>query len=46
MNSRREFLRQISGAALAAATAPFMLTWALPQGQAVPFPGEDGMILR
>ena len=29
-----------------AAAAPSIITWALPQGQAVDFPGEDGMILR
>lgn len=46
MNSRREFLKQMSRAALVAGATPAMLTWALPQGQAVPFPGEEGMILR
>jgi sulfite oxidase len=46
MNTRRNFLRQISAAALAAGAAPSVLTWALPQGQSVDFPGEDGMILR
>jgi sulfite oxidase len=48
MNSRRKFLKRISGAALAAAAAPAMLTWTLPlpQGQSVEVPGEDGMILR
>jgi len=46
MNSRRDFLKQISAAALAAGAAPSMLTWALPQGQSVDVPGEDGMILR
>lgn len=48
MNSRRDFLKQMSGAALAAAAAPAMPTWAfpLPQGQAVEVPGEDRMILR
>lgn len=35
----------MSGAALLTAAAP-MLTWALPQGQQVPFPHEEGMILR
>jgi sulfite oxidase len=43
MNSRRDFLKQISAAALA---APTILTWALPQQQSVDIPGEDGMILR
>jgi sulfite oxidase len=46
MNSRRDFLKQISTAALVAGAAPSMLTWALPQGQSVEVPGEDGMILR
>jgi len=46
MNSRREFLKQLSGAALVAGAAPTVLTWAFPHGQAVPVPGEDGMILR
>jgi DMSO/TMAO reductase YedYZ molybdopterin-dependent catalytic subunit len=45
MNSRRDFLKQISGAALAAGITP-LLAQALLQGQAVEFPGEDGMILR
>jgi len=46
MKSRREFLKQISAAALVAGAAPSVLAWALPQEQSVPFPGEDGMILR
>lgn len=48
MNSRRDFLKQISVAALAAGASPSILTWALPlpPGQGVDFPGEDGMILR
>jgi DMSO/TMAO reductase YedYZ molybdopterin-dependent catalytic subunit len=48
MSSRRKFLKQLSGAALAAAAAPAILTWALPlpQRQSVEVPGEDGMILR
>ncbi len=46
MNSRRYFLKKISAAALAATAAPKFLSWALPQPQAVDFPGEDGMILR
>jgi sulfite oxidase len=46
MNSRRDFLKQISGAALVAGAAPSMLTWAFPQRQVVEVPGEDGMILR
>jgi sulfite oxidase len=46
MKYRREFLKQMSAAALVAGAAPSVLSWALPQGQSVPFPGEDGMILR
>jgi DMSO/TMAO reductase YedYZ molybdopterin-dependent catalytic subunit len=46
MNSRRDFLKQMSGAALAASVASPLLAWAFPQGGAVEFPGEDGMILR
>src|ERR1700691_44481 len=48
MSSRRKFLKQMSGAALATAAAPAMLTWALPlpQQQGVEVPGEDGMVLR
>jgi sulfite oxidase len=46
MNSRRNFLKHLSAAALAAGAAPPLLTWALPQGQSVAVPGEDGMVLR
>jgi sulfite oxidase len=46
MNSRRNFLKQISAAALAAGAAPSLLSWAFPQSQSVDVPGEDGMILR
>src|SRR5712692_10596186 len=48
MNSRRDFLKQMSGAALVASAAPSLLSRARPlaQGQSVDFPGEDGMILR
>ena len=35
----------MSGAALLTGAAP-ILTWALPQGQQIPFPGEEGMVLR
>jgi sulfite oxidase len=45
MNSRRDFLKHVSGAAMATAV-PSILSWALPQGQSVDFPGEDGMVLR
>jgi DMSO/TMAO reductase YedYZ molybdopterin-dependent catalytic subunit len=46
MNSRRDFLRTISSATLATGLAPSALSWALPKGQSVEVPGEDGMILR
>jgi sulfite oxidase len=46
INSRRDFLKQISTAALLTTAAPSIFTWALPQGQSVDVPGEDGMILR
>src|SRR6266446_7195136 len=46
MSSRRNFVKNISAAALAAGATPSILTWALPQTQSVDFPGEDGMILR
>jgi sulfite oxidase len=46
MNSRRTFLKNLSAATLAVATARPALTWALSQGQSVDVPGEDGMILR
>jgi DMSO/TMAO reductase YedYZ molybdopterin-dependent catalytic subunit len=46
MNSRRDFLKKVSGAAIMAGAAPSMLAWALPQGSAVELPGEEGMILR
>src|SRR5271170_7174756 len=46
MNPRRDFLKQMSAAALVAGAAPSVFTWALQQGQAVEVPGEDGMILR
>ncbi|HWY21936.1 MAG TPA: sulfite oxidase [Candidatus Acidoferrum sp.] len=46
MNSRRNFLKQISLGAIAAGATPSILSWAFPQQQAVDFPGEDGMIIR
>jgi sulfite oxidase len=46
MNSRRNFLKNVSAAALAVGATPTLLSWALPQEQVVDFPGEDGMILR
>jgi sulfite oxidase len=47
MNSRRSFLKQMSGAALAAGAAPSLLSWtATAQSGAIDVPGEDGMIVR
>src|ERR1700719_1424910 len=47
MNSRRSFLKQISGAALAAAAAPPLLSWAsAAKSGSIEVPGEDGMIVR
>ncbi len=46
MNSRRDFIKHISTAALIAGAAPSMLARVLPQGQSVEVPGEEGMILR
>src|SRR5271169_3557178 len=47
MNSRRSFLKQISGAAFAVSTAPSLLSWATAaQNGAIAVPGEDGMIVR
>ena len=48
MDSRRRFLKQISGAAVAFGAAPSMLSWALPRSQSggIEIPGEDGMVVR
>jgi DMSO/TMAO reductase YedYZ molybdopterin-dependent catalytic subunit len=53
MNSRRDFLQQISSAALVAGIAPTLLsslssasTSAASPGQTVDLPGEDGLIVR
>jgi sulfite oxidase len=47
MSSRRDFLKQMSGAALAASAWSPVLTWAVPpQGQRIEVPGEDGLFLR
>jgi sulfite oxidase len=47
MNSRRSFLKQMSGAALAASAAPTLLSWtAIAQSGAIDVPGEEGMIVR
>jgi sulfite oxidase len=49
MLSRRTFLTQMSGAALAFSAAPSVLSlsWAPPaQGGSIEIPGEDGMIVR
>jgi DMSO/TMAO reductase YedYZ molybdopterin-dependent catalytic subunit len=47
MNSRRNFLKQMSRAALAVNAAPSLLAWAhVAQGGPIELPGEDGMIVR
>jgi sulfite oxidase len=48
MTSRREFLKRVSWAAIAAGSAHATLTksLALPQTAGIDMPGEDGMILR
>jgi len=52
MNSRRNFLKQISAAALATGVIPPTLSWAMPAAMPAPqsstldVPGEDGMIVR
>jgi sulfite oxidase len=46
MHSRRKFLKQMSGAALAAGAAPPLLSWAsTAQSGSIDVPGEDGMIV-
>jgi sulfite oxidase len=47
MNSRRDFLKQLSGTALALGVTPsLMLALPLPQSETIAIPGEDGMIVR
>lgn len=47
MSSRRNFLKQISGAALAVGATPSVLSWrSFAQGGSIEIPGEDGMIVR
>lgn len=47
MNSRRRFLKQMSGAALSVGAAPSLLSWASTgQSGSIDVPGEDGMIVR
>ena len=47
MNSRRVFLKQISGAALAVGVVPPLMSWPLwSQSGPIEIPGEDGMIVR
>jgi sulfite oxidase len=47
MNSRRYFLKQMSGAALAVGAASSFLSWAsTAQNGTIEVPGEDGMIVR
>jgi len=45
MNSRRDFLKTASAAALTAGTAHPLLSWAVDQS-AIAVPGKDGMIVR
>src|SRR5215469_6275071 len=48
MISRRDFLKQISTAALATSAIPPLFSWEMPMPQSGTFdvPGEDGMIVR
>ena len=46
MNSRRHFLKQMSGAALAIGAASPLLSWSTPQSGSIDVPGEDGLIVR
>jgi sulfite oxidase len=47
MSSRRNFLKQMSGATLAMGAAPSVLSWATSaQSGSIDIPGEDGMIVR
>ena len=48
MNSRRTFLRQISGAALALGAGSSWSSWASAQAQSrgIQMPGEDGLLVR
>lgn len=48
MDSRRTFLRQISGAAMAVSTACALPSWSysLSHSDTFPVPGEDGMVVR
>lgn len=47
MNSRRNFLKQFSGAALAAGAAPSLLSWATSDRSApINVPDEEGLIVR
>lgn len=47
MNSRRDFLKQMSGTVLAVGAAPTFLSWASSaQSGTIDVPGADGMIVR
>jgi sulfite oxidase len=46
MKSRREFLKQASGAVFAAAITPPVVAQVLSQNQTIKVPGEDRMVLR
>src|SRR5579871_315921 len=48
MNSRRDFLKQVSSVAIGFGALPILPTWAsaVPQKEFIDVPGEDGMIVR
>src|SRR5579872_4994383 len=47
MHSRRNFLKQMSGAAIAVSAPPSLLAWTrASQSGSIDVPGEDGMIVR
>src|SRR5712675_210019 len=48
MTSRRDFLKQVSAAALSVGAAPAVISWASPvaPNQTIDVAGEDGMIVR
>jgi sulfite oxidase len=48
VSSRRDFLKQMAGAALLAGVVPPTFDWATAQtsGETIDMPGEDGMIVR
>src|SRR5579872_2835958 len=46
MNSRRNFLKQASAAALAGSAISPLLSWAASQNSTIDIPGENGLIVR